>query len=559
MGSGSILSPTLLWKDFSIKYPLQESKTSEEVFDNVIYREVYFSGREVSDGRVRIFGVFAKSRTVKKTAKTAGILILPDASETINLKFVNLYVKQGYSVLMVDYRGETEKQDNFTHYPPSVSYANYKNAKDSLFSCGDSADKTCWYEWVSVAKYALNYLKSQHDLDSIGVIGIKSGADVGWQLCATEDGIGCFVPIFSSGGRVFKGYYKNGDRDLPMNDDKLRFLAGLDASAYAQYLNCPTFYCTALNCAFTDFERAFDTFSRVPKITPLHFNLSPVYTDVVDSDTKRDVDLFFAKYLLNFKIDFPAEAKISVSVDGNRAQIVVEESDFSEHKPKKVSTFIAEGVDNPSFRNWRELKPETYEDGKQSYRYRISSSCSFVTVYSVISYRNGLTLSTKPVIKKFTELHYPKGNLLYSGKNGGILPVASLFKKAVGGVFYGGEIPNSTKICAGINGLYCTEGVVFNRFNSNNFRLSEDSLLKFDVFAEKYCKLTATVLVEENGDIKEYSFTVNEKPAIVWKDVLIRLSDFKSETRRPIGDFGSVRALKLCSDEPFVVNNMIVI
>ena len=228
-------------------------------------------------------------------------------------------------------------------------------------------------------------------------------------------------------------------------------------------------------------------------------------------------------------------------------------------KPKKVSTFISEGVDNPSFRNWCELKPDVYEEGKQAYRYRITSSCSFVTVYSVISYRNGLTLSTKPVIKKFTELYYPKGNLLYSGKSGGLIPVASLSKKAVGGVFYGGETPNSNKNCAGINGLSCTEAVVFNRFNSNNFRLSEYSLLKFDVFAEKFCKLTATVLTEENGEIKEYSFAIDEKPAIVWKDVLIRLSDFKSVLRRPIGDYGSIRALKLGSDVPFVVNNLIVI
>lgn len=560
MDSGSILSPMLLWKDFKIKYPLQESKTSEEVFDNVIYSDVYFSGREVEDGRVRIFGVFAKSRALKKTAKSAGILILPDARESINLELVNLYVKQGYSVLMVDYRGETAGVDNYTRYPKSLSYANYERAANSMDSCAINAKKTCWYEWVAVAKYALNFLKSQRDLDSVGVLGIKAGAEIGWQLCATEDSVTCFVPLFCSGGRVYKGYYKNGEQDLPMNDDRLRFLAGLDASAYAQYLNCPTLFLTAPNSVFSDAERCIDTFSRVPKITPTYFNFSSAYTDVLDFDCKKDVDLFFAKYLLSFKIDFPKEAKLTLNVEGGVAVVTVEELDFSVHKPKKVTTFLAEGVFNPSFRHWKELKIYSEEEGKQVYRHKISSSSSFITAYSVITYRNGLTLSTKIAFRKFTSIAFPKDNLIYSGKYGiPSVSVSSLSKKSVGGIFYNGEKPYSVKTIAGINGLYCQEGVIFNNFNSDFFRLSEYSLLKFDVFTEKYCRLTVSLIVENKGSVGEYSYDVILKPAVVWKDVLIRLSDFKSAFRRSIEDYSGIRALKIYSDVPFAVNNMLVI
>ena len=44
MENNSILSPVMIWNGFRLKYPLQPMKTSEEVFDNVIYSEVYFSG-----------------------------------------------------------------------------------------------------------------------------------------------------------------------------------------------------------------------------------------------------------------------------------------------------------------------------------------------------------------------------------------------------------------------------------------------------------------------------------------------------------------------------------
>ncbi|MBO7525363.1 MAG: hypothetical protein J6T42_01015, partial [Clostridia bacterium] len=179
MENNSILSPVMLWRDFQIKYPLQESKTSEEIFDNVIYSEIYFSGRETSEGRVRIYGVFAKSRVVKKNVKKAGLLILPDASESVDLETVNYFVKQGYSVLMIDYRGEVAGAENFTRYPDCISYANYFLRGDRMDRCNYSARETCWFEWVSCAKYALNFLKTQRDLDSVGVIGIKSGADVG--------------------------------------------------------------------------------------------------------------------------------------------------------------------------------------------------------------------------------------------------------------------------------------------------------------------------------------------------------------------------------------------
>ena len=112
---------------------------------------------------------------------------------------------------------------------------------------------------------------------------------------------------------------------------------------------------------------------------------------------------------------------------------------------------------------------------------------------------------------------------------------------------------------AGINGLYCSDGVIFNKFNSDFFRLSEYTLLKLDVFSEKYCKLNVSLIIEKKGVISEYYFDVILKPAIVWKDVLIHLSDFKSLSGRPIDDYKGIRALRIYSDVPFAVNNMIVI
>ena len=127
-----ILSPVMLWENFDATLPLKESYTGEEVYGDVVYNDLYFSGRETDGGRVRIFGVYAKSKSTGKKSNKGAILILPDPSETVDYDLINVYVSQGYSVLMVDLRGEWEDTENFTKYPECVAYANFKNSRTAI-------------------------------------------------------------------------------------------------------------------------------------------------------------------------------------------------------------------------------------------------------------------------------------------------------------------------------------------------------------------------------------------------------------------------------------------
>ena len=562
METSSILSPVMLWRDFKIKYPLRETKTSEEIFDNVIYSEVYFSGRETEEGRVRIFGIYAKSRVVKKSVKTAAILILPDASETVDLELINYYVRQGYSVLMVDYRGKTDKTENYTQYPSCISFANYLERGERMDRCPDTARETCWFEWVSVAKYALEFLKSRRDIDFIGVLGIKSGADVGWQLCTTEDsGINCFVPLFCAGGRAFDGFGKNSEEDMPMNDERVRFLAGVDASAYTQYMRCPTFYMTASNALCSDVERAFDSLSRVPKDTPLFFNIAPRFSDVLDGRCQKNIDLFFAKYLLGFKADVPSEPKMSVVVSGRKVDIVLEETDHAENKVKKAAVYVAEGEDDPAFRCWTELKHVSEDEGEQRFSHLINSTCSYISLFAVVTYKNGFTVSTKIITRKFPKIRFPKRNLLYSGKMPLTVASASPLKEeAENGLYFTGDYPLSTSVCAGeITGIKPKFGLVFYRFSSEIYKLNEYAFLKADLFSSDRCSVKVTLVTEHRGEIKEFFATAIIRQENVWNDVLIRFSDFKSDTNKSIEDYSSVKAIKFDSEFSFVLNNVLVL
>ena len=153
-----------------------------------------------------------------------------------------------------------------------------------------------------------------------------------------------------------------------------------------------------------------------------------------------------------------------------------------------------------------------------------------------------------------------KINLLFSGRTGGSYSAELRSAKAMGNIFSAESYPLAIKSCNKIDGLFCRDGVVFNGFNSDVFRFTEYSLLKFDVFAERFCRLIVTVMVEEKvGEIAEYSYILEQNPAVIWKNVLIPLSDFKSNARLSINDYNKIRALRLFSDECFAINNFLVI
>ena len=85
----------------------------------------------------------------------------------------------------------------------------------------ESARETCWYEWVAVARYALTFLIEQNpSVSKIGVIGIKNGANIAWQLAAVDDRVKCAVVMFGAGWSAYKGINKFSDSDIVMNEER---------------------------------------------------------------------------------------------------------------------------------------------------------------------------------------------------------------------------------------------------------------------------------------------------------------------------------------------------
>lgn len=175
----TILTPLSLWKNFDDSLPLDAVTVNEKEEDGIKFEYVKFEGRRAKSSRVSIAGIFAEG---SNSLPSECIFIVPDSGETVDEELIKIFVRAGYSVFMVDYRGEAEGTSFHTVYPPEIDYANtarcgrYKNYVD------DSADKTCWYEWVAVCRYAYKYIQERTNGRNIGVVGIRDGGEIVWKL-----------------------------------------------------------------------------------------------------------------------------------------------------------------------------------------------------------------------------------------------------------------------------------------------------------------------------------------------------------------------------------------
>ena len=566
--ASKILTPSVIWKDFKGDLPLKESKINEMTYDGICYNEIYFSGRETASGRVRIYGLYAYPAGLAKNKKTGGVLILPDFCDTVDLETVNHYAKQGYCVLMVDYRGESESVPNHTNYPAEIDYANYERAGENLFRVPHTAKETCWYEWVAVSKYALSYLASKPEVGKIGVIGIKQGGNVGWQLIANEPRVSCFVTLFGVGWQAYKGIFKysGDDKELAMDDERYRYIGGVDAHAYAQYAACPILYLAGTNSPDFDCDRSTDTLARLKANVSATFNFAPRFCSVVDKKCDDDIALFFKKYLsgegvVTDKFYLPAPSQINLAQGDDNRSIFAEVIPEEPSKVQSISVFVSEGIIDPSKRNWTLAVPVKQEDNKRYFKCALGGASEFACAFAQVTYKNGATISSRITGKKIQSEQPFSNKLLYNSKSGtGDFTVLNETTSALGKIFFCEPRGVELVACAnGIAGAHSVYGLLSYKVGEKRFTADARSIIKLDVYCEEFTRLTVTLAVDQGDGPEDFSATFMLKSSKVWQNVQISLGEFKSEKLLGIKDFSDMTALKFQAESRFAVNNILLI
>lgn len=546
-----ILSPKTLWENFDEKQPLKESIVSTSVIGGVNYSYVYFSGRKVGNSRVRIYGLYAERKNVKADT----IIILPDVNDTIDADMVSHFVRRGFNVLSVDLGGKKEGLSDFTIYPEKISYANFTQSGRYFTHVDDTAIETSWYEWTAVAKYAVSYLKHKNPKGKVGVIGIKQGANVAWQLSATDLRVNCSAFAFGAGWLAYKGIYKHSGEDIELNEERYRFLAGVEAHTYAQHVEIPVLFLGTTNNDEFDAERALDTLQRVNNDDKCWFNLVTNSKEILDEHCLNDVNLFFDKYLSGHDSKLYNTPKIFAEYEEESIVYTVECDSYND--VESIHVFASSNDVKPSERLWFIVPPlERGEDGEFLFKRRIYGHVDFDLSFAVVKYKNGLTISSR---FNYSELNVTSNsklpNVIFSTAK---LPtnffVESIKTQLIGGVF------SKEKLYQYVVGPYNIEGVLTNNpivsYAVKNLAktLNKNSFIKFDAYAPVPDTLTIKLTTTSGS---EYFARQQFDGESRWVNVSIDLDYFKADNGMPLSEFDKLLSITLSSCGSVAINNFL--
>jgi len=553
----NIVTPISLWRDFDASLDVMPVSLGEKTDGGIKFEYLNFSGRDTGMGRVTVYGIFASSESAPSGS---GIIVFFDSNEGLDEGLLEFFVKHGYSALAVDYAGRREGVERYTRYPQNVAYAN-------LSSCGrykdfvdDTAFKTSWYEWVGVGIYARKFMIERLNSLNIGVVGIRDGGEIVWKLaCATQ--FSCAVTVASCGWTAYRGYEKFLGKEPEFDDERYRFIAGIDSQAYAPHIKCPMLMlCTTDDSRF-DYDRAYDTFSR---INPKYARASVITYSLrsgarIDSYSTHDMFLFLDSYVKERHVFMPKPAEIDVYVDEKNnlvARVTCDHMGIIE----SIGVYFSEDRFNSADRDWTAATfKRSLNEYESEYLLNIYEKTSMIFALCYVVYSNGFTVWSKLAVKKLAgkfRNSRSKCKIMYTNQFGyDCFTIANCDKYTIGGIFLEDDFFMPKMVVAnGLKGIYSECGLTTNRLICPQYAPNKDSIMKFDVCPERDMNIDLVLKNVVNGE--KYVSRVFVLGG-VWQSIIQKAKVFKNKDGISLNDFTECVSLTIKSEGKYAVNNLI--
>ena len=546
-----IISAVSLWKKFNVKTPLGASEWGIEEKNGLRWSHVSFSGHAQTDGSVRVYARLCKP--IGETAKPA-VLLLPDVGKTLDEELISYFAEKGYAVLMPDYTGKMHTDGDGvlrTIYPSSLEYGNYEKAQGLTDMTDLAVDQTTWFEWTYVALFAVEYLKSLPDIGNIGVVGIRTGGDIAWQVMLSPH-IKCGVPINAVGWRSFSSVAKFGDNVAHnLSDDRHRYIAAVEAQSYAPSVKCPVLMLCALHDNCFDADRAYDTFARIGNKDGNALLYSVDSGACIGPNCLTDMDLFLEKNLKGREIYIPDTMNVVLKETDDGIDVTVECD--KEGILEEAGVFYAEAdvYTRCAYRDWRRVfraNGKTVKNGRVQCLIKPFAGATAVFVYAYAKYINGFRVTSKIAVKRRAKPNAMavKGRMLFSGKETDCFSVAQHKEYSIADIFLEREaVPKTVAFYGGVKGAYSVGGIRTYKISSPMFVPDENALLAFDAYFPETGELKISV---EAGDVEReterYTCFAEIKGGGKWKRIILKASEFKGESSNmPLRNFSDGRSL----------------
>ena len=566
--ANEIITPMALWRDFDDTLPLKATVLNQSSLSDVTIEEIYFSGRQTKSGRVRIYGMNFRPR---EKDICGNLLILNDVFSGVDKSLALHFAKLGLNVLSVDLRGAENSEQNYTKYPSDVSYANAENTRNTFYYCDNGAKETCWYEWVAVAKYAVKYLKSVGQEKPMTAVGVKYGSNVLWQLTMLEQDLKGSVYLFGCGWLAYKNISKYGEKQIEMNDERYKYLAAVDAQAYAQYAQNKTLYITSLNSSEFDVDRACDTLLRVPSQDAVFSDFAPAADEALDGELLTTVDEFIKAVNASGKFSFKKTPQIKIDVDGDEFFANVTATVFGE--VKTATCYYAYNAPISNVRAWLKRgdfeKTENEKSGTVfKFNLPVYGDVNLIHAYVEVEYEDGVKLSSKILSLNATiKSPVPCPAVLYGagGLNAEFIECVDGEKSINADKYAGFDGANYREAFVDKNVFETDDtplnikGVKISGCAAKTYAVrrltkkpTESSVIKFDVYVDAAADLIIT-LETERGNF-DYSITLPSGKS--WQNLTLTAGDFKNDKQVDYAG-EDLLSLKFAVKGAAVINNVL--
>lgn len=558
--AGEILTPITVWKKFKIDNQPVAETIGEYKDGNIVLERLRINGRVCKDGQVKIYAVIA--RDVRKTKQPA-IFILQKFTDAASEKLCIEYAKKGFIAMVVDLSGEDGVNNNYTVYPESLSYANYKNAKNNMNTVTDEVTDTCWYEWGVTLRYALKYLQGIQYVEKIGALGICDAATVLWHLAGTTEVFDCVAFVMNAGWKAYKGKFKfRGDVDEQFSDEQLKYIAGIEPQSYASRIKCPVMLSVCTNSNEYDFDRAHDTFARISaeNYKTIYYSVGSI--NCVNQNGFDSINLFFENFLKkNQGVTLPSLPQIKVAIENGKTVISV----LPDTKNvKEVCVFVAEQQYNPSLRQWLKIMPENKTEKEYTFEYLPYMKSGVVFAFAVCTYKNGFVSCSDVVAKKFAENEVAfsyHGKVLYSSREKNsqfsFYPAIENNEKPDGLIINQTNRVEVKKGSMGIEGVYCKGGLITFNAGTEKYLPEEGNILMLDVYVKKQGTVTVKLICDYFEKKCEYLYNANVFGGEVWHNLKISLNQFKTADGMVLKKPHAIQAIEISCEQEYLINNLL--
>ncbi len=555
----AILTPVTLWKDFDDTLPLETEVISETECGGMIIRDVFFSGRKTVKGRIRIYAQYI----VPKDLETFPVvMILFEAGLRSDMKFIRRFVARGYGVLCVDYCGDNGT-NRYTYYPQDVDYANYVRAGRAMRYAEPSAKETSWYEWAGVARYAVRFLTERPEVKCVGALGLRTGGEVLFKVAPYVD-FSCMISVCAAGWLAYQNIEKFGEnKKNAFDEERHRFIAGIDSQSYAPYLKCPLLLISAVSDKKYNYDRVYDTFQQINPEVEKALLFSSHGNGLVGRRALADIDLFLDKFMKEHSVFLSAPTSFSIEEDQDENLMVTIKND-PEGEVVDCGYFFTEKVARFRTRDWTRVLCAPNEIGKDNVAkapLSVYEGSDKVLLYTFVRYSNGFSVTSKIQefeVKKPYNNNCPSRRVIYDAQEDKLNGFISLYgSRPLADCFADGEVSEELEAegYGGIKGI-CADAVISYRVGEPRFEAPENCSLSFDLWSATDAAVKVTFYKDEEEQTG-YSATVKLSGGGKWKNFTLDPEEFKTETGKSLDGFNETVSVVFRLENRVVLNNVI--